>query len=110
MPTSDDPLKVTATSTLQRIWVMIDSVDTWYRIMAELRTAHGRNWRGQPKVKRRLENSEFSNLENSLWAIAGRWCWFEVPDTAIFSWIAVKHGVSVSTVDPTFTINNRSCF
>lgn len=101
MLTSDDPLKVTATPTLQRIWVMIDSVDTWYRIMAELRAAHGRDWQGQPKIKRRLEHS--------LWIPVGRWCWFEVPDTAIISWIAVKHGVSVSTVDPTFTINNRSC-
>jgi hypothetical protein len=101
MPTSDDPLKVTATSTLQRIWVMIDCVETWYKVMAELRIAHGRNWRGQPKIKRRLENS--------MWTAGGRWCWFEVPDLTIFSWIVIKHGVSVSTIDPAFTVNNKSC-
>lgn len=69
---------------LQRVWVEVSSVTTWYQVIHEANTLYGKNWKGQPRVKRRLENN---------WAKRSLSIWFDVPDAAFASWISVKHGV-----------------
>ena len=89
MPQSLDSLKLVTPLGMHRITFEIDSVNTWYKIMAEARAQYGKNWRGQPKVKRKLES----------WRPAGSApikVWFEVPDSAFATWCAVKLGVRVA--------------
>jgi hypothetical protein len=78
--------------TLHRIYFCIQDLPTWYAIMREARNQFGRNWRGQPKVKRRIERLSYS------WAVDDQslWVWFEVPDLAFATWAAVKLGVRSS--------------
>jgi hypothetical protein len=74
---------------MHRITFEIGNVDTWYKIMAEARSQFGKGWRGQPKVKRKLES----------WRPAGAApirVWFEVPDPSFATWVAVKLGVPVA--------------
>ena len=74
---------------LHRIYFCIQDLPTWYAIMREARAQFGRNWRCQPKVKRRIERL--------VWAIDhNQWIWFEVPDPAFVTWAAVKLGVRSS--------------
>ncbi len=79
-----DSLKVTPL-VMHRITFQIADIKTWYAIMNEARVLYGKDWRGQPHVKRRIEKNRFSN---KLIAV-----WFEVPDPAFATWIAVKHAV-----------------
>jgi hypothetical protein len=73
------------TGAMHRISVCVRDLPTWYAIMAEARRQFGRNWRAQPKVKRKIERQ--------LWMPQDQWVWFEVPDPAFVSWISVKLGV-----------------
>ena len=89
MPQSLDSLKMVTPLGMHRITFEIGNVQTWYKIMAEARAQFGKNWRGQPKVKRKLES----------WRPAGSSpikVWFEVPDATFATWCAVKLGVSVA--------------
>ena len=78
------------TGTLHRIYFCVDNLPDWYAIMAEARRQFGRNWRCQPKVKRRLERLVWAVGDNSLWV------WFEVPDLTFVTWASVKLGVKSS--------------
>ena len=71
---------------MHRVTFRIRTTDQWYGIMREAREAYGRNWRGQPKVKRRMDR----NYKEQPFDV-----WFEVPDPAFASWCAVKLAVEV---------------
>ena len=91
MPESLSSLKMVTPLGMHRITFEIGNVQTWYKIMAEARAQFGKNWRGQPKVKRKLES----------WRPAGSSpikVWFEVPDSTFATWCAVKLGVVVAGV------------
>ena len=91
MPQSLDSLKLVTPLGMHRITFEIGNVQTWYKVMAEARAQFGKNWRGQPKVKRRLES----------WRPAGSpplKVWFEVPDSTFATWCAVKLGVVVAGI------------
>ena len=82
-----DSLKTTALP-MHKLYFELSSVDTWYAIMREARAQFGRNWRSQAHVKRRLEHA-------SLWRLGdhAERVWFEVPDPAFGTWVAIKHAV-----------------
>ena len=90
MPQSLDSLKVeTPLGMHHRITFEIQTVEVWYKIMSEARTQFGKNWRAQPRVKRKLNG----------WRPQGSApikVWFEVPDPAFATWVAVKLGVPVA--------------
>jgi len=89
MPQSLDSLKIVTPLGMHRITFEIDRVETWYKIMAEARAQFGKNWRGQPKAKRKLES----------WRPQGSpsvRVWFDVPDPSFATWVAVKLGVPVA--------------
>ena len=91
MPQSLSSLEMVTPLDMHRITFEIDRVQTWYQIMAEARAQFGKNWRGQPKVKRKLES----------WRPAGSppiKVWFEVPDSTFATWCAVKLGVVVAGI------------
>ena len=73
---------------MHRIWFELCDTTMWYAIIKEAATLYGRgNWRGQPRVKRRLQHS---------WRISeSNLVWFEVPDPTFATWCAVKHAVMV---------------
>lgn len=74
---------------MHRIQVQLDDVKTWYAVIRELNRVYGMgNWRGQSHVKRRLENITW-NPDQFVRV------WFDVPDPAIASWLAVKLAVQV---------------
>ena len=82
-----DSLKTTALP-MHKLYFELSSVDTWYAIMREARAQFGRNWRSQAHVKRRLEHA-------SLWRLGdhAERVWFEVPEPAFGTWVAIKHAV-----------------
>jgi hypothetical protein len=82
-----DSLKTTALP-MHKLYFELSSVEQWYTIMREARAQFGKNWQGQRHVKRRLEHA-------SLWKISSvtERVWFEVPDPAFGTWIAIKHAV-----------------
>lgn len=73
---------------MHRIIFNIGDTKTWYAIMKEARTLYGVNWRSQPHIKRKLER----------WKPTSVTVWFEVPDPAFATWVAVKHAVIVHSV------------
>jgi hypothetical protein len=73
------------TGSMHRISVCVQDLLTWYAVMAEARRQFGRNWRAQPKVKRKIERQ--------LWVPQDVWVWFEVPDPSFVTWVSVKLGV-----------------
>jgi len=87
MPESLDSLETTPL-TMHKLYFELSSVDTWYAIMREARAQFGKNWRSQGHVKRRLEHA-------SLWKLdpPSERVWFEVPDPAFGTWVAIKHAV-----------------
>ena len=89
MPQSLDSLKMVTPLAMHRITFEIDSIEQWYKIMAEARAQYGKNWRGQPKIKRKFESWRASGSEPVR-------AWFEVPDTSFSTWCAVKLGVRVA--------------
>ena len=86
IPKSLDSLKVTPLP-MHRITFMLGDTKKWYAVMREARVLYGKNWRGQPHVKRKLERS--------LWGKGPIPVWFEVPDPTFASWCAVKLAVEV---------------
>ena len=88
MPQSLDSLKMVTPLAMHRITFEIRDTDVWYKVMAEARALFGKNWRGQPKTKRKLETFRLAD------APAVR-VWFEVPDPTFATWCAVKLGVAV---------------
>ena len=89
MPQSLDSLKMVTPLGMHRITFEIPTVGVWYKIMAEARAQFGKNWRTQPKAKRKLEG----------WRPQGSppiKVWFEVPDSSFSTWVAVKLGVPVA--------------
>ena len=82
-PKSLDSLKVTPL-VMHRILVELVNTDQWYAVMRELRVWFGKDWRGQPRVKRKLEHN---------WAKEKQQVWFEVPDPSCASWLGIKLGI-----------------
>ena len=83
-----DSLKLTPL-VMHRIQVELRDIATWYAVIRELNQVYGaNNWRGQSHVRRRLESMIWD--ENMT-----LWVWFDVPDVAITSWLAVKLAVQV---------------
>ena len=77
---------------MHRIHVELHDVRTWYSVIRELNQVYGaNNWRGQSHVKRRLENIIW-NPDRAVRV------WFDVPDPAIASWLAVKLAVQIKLV------------
>lgn len=73
---------------MHRITFQIAHTNTWYAIMKEARALYGTNWRSQAHVKRKLDR----------WGTKMVPVWFEVPDPAFATWIAVKHAVIAHSV------------
>ena len=74
---------------MHRIQLELHDVKTWYAVIRELNQVYGaNNWRGQSHVRRRLEGLIWDDSKSL-------WVWFDVPDVAITSWLAVKLAVSV---------------
>ena len=83
-----DSLKLTPL-VMHRIQVELRDIATWYAVIRELNQVYGaNNWKGQSHVRRRLESMIWDE-RNTLWV------WFDVPDVAITSWLAVKLAVQV---------------
>ena len=89
MPQSLDSLKMVTPLAMHRITFEIRNTETWYRVMAEARSQFGKNWRAQPKTKRKLSSWRLSDAP-------GVRVWFEVPDPTFATWCAVKLGVTVA--------------
>ena len=87
IPESLDSLEITPLI-MHRIWFQLHTTKEWYAVMKEARTMFGTNWRTQSRVKRRLEHY-------TLWGVSLQPVpvWFEVPDRAFATWVAVKHAV-----------------
>ena len=79
---------------MHKLYFELRSVDEWYAIMREARAQFGSNWRGQRHVKRRLERNGIWRPSNTTESI-----WFEVPDPAFGTWVAIKHAVSLAPVN-----------
>ena len=75
---------------MHRITFELDAIETWYKIMSEARSQYGKNWRAQPKTKRKFSMWRPRNADNSIRV------WFEVPDPSFATWCAVKLGVIVA--------------
>ena len=86
MSESLDSLKVTPLP-MHRITFMLEDTKKWYAVMREARALYGKNWRGQPHVKRKLERNRWMKEQTPVW--------FEVPDPTFASWCAVKLAVEV---------------
>jgi hypothetical protein len=82
-----DSLKTTALP-MHKLYFELTSVEQWYAIMREARAQFGKNWQGQRHVKRRLEHANLWRLPDAVERV-----WFEVPDPAFGTWIAIKHAV-----------------
>ena len=92
MSRSLDPLKET-TQELHRFYFMIRSADQWYAIMKECRQHFGKNWHCQSKVLRKLK--DVKRFGYYPMTPPARPIWFDIPNAAIATWIAVKLGVEV---------------
>ena len=89
MPQSLDSLKMVTPLAMHRITFEIRDTETWYRVMSEARALFGKDWRGQPKTKRKLDSFRLQDAPPVR-------VWFEVPDPTFATWCAVKLGVTVS--------------
>jgi hypothetical protein len=83
-----DPLKTTTDAMhLYRVTVELENAVQWYKIIREANALYGlHNWRGQPRVKRKLERN---------WARNTIRVWFDVPDQTFASWVSIKLAVQV---------------
>jgi hypothetical protein len=88
MSKSLDPLKETAQD-LHRFWFLLSDEKQWYAIMAECRAWFGKNWKCQPKVRRKLESSNWQHQRKP------QLIWFDIPDPKFATWVSVKHSVQV---------------
>lgn len=76
------------TKVMHRIWFELADTKTWYSIMKEANTWFGKEWKAQPRVKKKLSQN---------WSGTNHKVWFDVPDTAFASWVSVKLAVRAST-------------
>jgi hypothetical protein len=76
---------------LHRIYVSVSTEEQWYGIMQECRIWFGKNWRTQPRVKRKLTESQRYDCDRPSVQV-----WFEVPDLRIATWISVKYSLQVA--------------
>jgi hypothetical protein len=74
---------------MHRITFFVESIDSWYSIMREARSLYSNNWKCQRRIKRKL---------NQMFLPKPLEVWFEVPDLAFGTWVAVKHGVKVKSI------------
>ena len=74
---------------MHKLYFELSTTDQWYAIMREARAQFGSKWRSQSHVKRRLDRA------SSIWGMPGakERVWFEVPDPAFGTWVAIKHAV-----------------
>lgn len=79
---------------LHRIYVSLTTAEQWYGIMRECRSWFGKNWRTQPRVKRKLAESQRYGRSTPSVQV-----WFEVPDLRIATWISVKYSLQVAGED-----------
>lgn len=88
------PLSLLKETTLvmHKIYFEVDNVAVWYAIVNEARQLFGSNWRGQSRVKRRLEKRDWYPQRNRP---KPEIVWFEVPDPGFATWITVKYSVLV---------------
>ena len=87
MPESLDPLKST-TEHMHRIWVEVRTLDQWYAIQREARRMFGHHWRGQSKVRRKLDLYGAGRFVTN--TTTDHVIWFDVPDPQFATWIGVK--------------------
>jgi len=81
MPKSLDSLKLTPES-MHRIYFEVSTEKFWYLLMSEARSWFGKNWKTQPRVRRKFNKS-----------ITPVTIWFDVPDPKFGTWAAVKLAV-----------------
>ena len=74
---------------LQRFWFSVATEQQWYDIIRECRAWFGKNWKGQGKVRRKL-NPRLSPVRPRSVTV-----WFEVPDARFATWVSVKHSIQV---------------
>lgn len=86
MSKSLSPLKTT-TPDLHRFYVCVTTTTQWYAVMQECRAWFGKEWRTQPKIRRRLEHSFSAPIE----------AWFEVPDPTWSTWVATKLSLEIKS-------------
>ena len=92
MSNSLNSLKETASSMHpHRVLFELVTVQDWYKVIHEANALYGvHNWRGQPRVKRKLENNAWLKKTVPVW--------FDVPDPAFASWVSVKHSLIARNV------------
>jgi hypothetical protein len=74
-----------------RVLFEMTTVQEWYKVIHEANALYGvHNWRGQPRVKRKLENNAWLKKTVPVW--------FDVPDPAFASWVSVKHSLIARNV------------
>lgn len=95
MSTTIDPLRTTAQD-LHRFWFTVATLEQWYAIMRECRSAFGSNWRAQSKIRRRLD----ARLRYAQPPRATLDVWFDIPDARFATWISIKLGVRVTAREP----------
>jgi hypothetical protein len=79
---------------LHRIYVNVTTQEQWYAVMRECRSWFGKQWKTQPRVKRKLtENTRYGRNAPSV-AV-----WFEVPDLRFATWVSVKYSLQVAGED-----------
>jgi hypothetical protein len=86
MSESLDSLKETPL-VMHRLYFELNDISVWYAIMHEARVWFGKNWKAQKHSRRKLE---------SRWDKRTHLIWFEVPDSAFGSWVAIKLAVRVT--------------
>ena len=80
---------------LHRIYVSVATQEQWYAVMRECREWFGKNWRTQPRVKRKLaENRRYGSVNKPGIPVG-----FEVPDLRFATWISVKMSLQVAGED-----------
>jgi hypothetical protein len=104
--TKSQCLTTDSSQSLQRFWIAVDSVDSWYAVMQDLRESFGQNWQAQSRVRRKFTRRNwYTALPGSLPALAAIQpepvvVWFRVPDVSISTWISVKRGLTVWPTKP----------
>ena len=69
-----------------RFVVFVRNTRQWYAIMHECRVWFGKDWKTQPKVKRKLSKI----VRNDCVPV-----WFEVPDETWATWVSTKLSLEI---------------
>lgn len=98
MSISLEPLKVTSPP-LHRFWFKIHTQEQWYAVINECRRLYGTNWRTKRNVLKHFKKTQNFNRSIQQWILRHmpHKIWFEVPDPAFATWIAVKHSIEVAS-------------